>query len=75
MISRDKRMAICKKLVGWLIWTIQTRPDVNHRICQIASSAAASILIDAEFCRWVKNANRLVEVSKKKQYAFITDLL
>ena len=54
-LSEAKRKTMCKQCIGLLLWCIQTRPDVNHRICELASIASDAVKNDVDFIRWVRN--------------------
>ena len=49
-----------KQCIGLLSWRIQTRPDVNHRICELASSASDAVNNDLDFIRWMRKSNQLM---------------
>ena len=56
----ERLEANCKKMIGCLLRVLRTRPDVNRRICDLASSIAEAVQSDGDYTRWAKRGNKLV---------------
>ena len=44
MVCESKRRTLRKQLIGSLIWMLQTRTDISHRLCELACSVPECIL-------------------------------
>ena len=67
MIPIAKRLTECKKIVGNLIWILQTRPDVTYKLCSMSSEVVEIVLDEKKFIRWMRNAAKLVTHLKEKR--------
>ena len=68
MIPEGKRKTECKKLIGSLLWAIQTRPEQCHKISALASDIVTAVKDEAEFLKWIRRGNKLVSILKGEQY-------
>ena len=67
LISLPKRLTECKKIVGNLVWILQTRPDVTYRLCSMSSEVVEVVKDDNQFLKWMRNAAKLIRHLKEKR--------
>ena len=64
MINAESRRALTKQVIGGLLWITQTRPDFNHSIARLASSAVAELDSIVEFRKRVEDSNKIIKTSR-----------
>ena len=72
----SKRRTMCRQRIGLLLWAIQTRPDINRRICILASIASEAVKLDSTFVKWIRQPNKLMlAISKTPVKIYFRPLL
>ena len=67
-----KRTSLGRQVIGSLIWMLQTRVDLSHRICLLSTSMHSSVKEgEAAFTTCVKSANKLIRFIRDRPL-FIT---
>ena len=60
-LETEKLLSVGRQMIGALLWILQTRVDVSHHICMLASSLHDSVKKGiVEFEKWVVKANKLM---------------
>ena len=61
LVPLPKRTSLGRQIIGSLIWMLQTRVGLSHRICLLSTSMRSSVEEgDKSFTNWVKSANKLI---------------
>ena len=67
-----KRLSLGRQLIGSMIWMLQTRVDLSHRICLLSASMHQSVKDgETSFLSWIKTANKLVRFIKDNPLVII----
>ena len=74
-IHESERKATRKKLIGSLLWMIQTRPELRHKISVLASDIATAVTTTEEFILWIRRGDKMASQLKKNPIAFILEAL
>ena len=66
LISIPRRLTECKRVIGNLIWILQTRPDITYKLCALSSEVVEVVLEDIKFIKWMRGAIKLMNHIREK---------